>query len=353
MAVKVKKSTIKDVAREAGVSIATVSFVLNNRPGQVISEPVRKRVMKVAHELNYHPSAIAAGLASRRPGNIAIVFYKSEDLVSNLYYSFVLEGAIREAAKLSVNIMFSYMDEDWEERGDLPRVVREGSTAGVIFIKEIHPDMVRDIERRGVPVVLVDHYPLMDKVNAVEIDNFRGGQLPVEHLVELGHRDIVYLYSNEDRPSIRSRLEGFEAAMRKADIAFSETSHLRKCREFTFYSARDLAMDLLQQKDRPSAIVCANDELAGGVLRAAQRLNIKVPDELSVVGFDNITMGYYTDPTLTTVSGDKEGLGAHAVRRLMNAVHEQESAVLMEILPVELIVRDSTGPAPRSNNEKD
>ncbi|MBN2718050.1 MAG: LacI family DNA-binding transcriptional regulator [Deltaproteobacteria bacterium] len=339
-----KKSTIKDVAREAGVSIATVSFVLNNRPGQVISEPVKQRVFEVARQLNYHPSALAAGLASRKPGNIAIVFYKDGDLVSNLYYSFVLEGAIREAARMSVNIMFSYVDEDWETSGELPKVVREGSTAGVIFINQVHPDMVRDIERRGVPVVLVDHYPQIQGVNAIEIDNFRGGQLPVEHLVALGHRNIAYVYAKADRPSIRGRLDGFQAAIRRGGAS----EILWECEEFTFYAARDLAMKKLPQSDRPTAIVAANDELASGVLRAAKHLSIKVPDELSVVGFDNITMGFYTDPPLTTVGGDKEGLGAHAVRRLVDAVQERAASVSTEVLPVALVVRGSTGPVPGS-----
>ncbi|MBN2340462.1 MAG: LacI family DNA-binding transcriptional regulator [Deltaproteobacteria bacterium] len=347
MMAKIKKTTIKDVAKEAGVSIATVSFVLNNRPGQVISEPVKKKVLKAAQKLNYHPSAIAAGLASKRPGNIAFVFYKSDEMISNLYYSFVLEGAIREATKHSFNIMFSYMEDDWETNGDLPKVVREGSTAGVVFIKEIHPDMVRLIEQRGVPVVLVDHYPQMEDVSAIEIDNFRGGELAAEHLIELGHTDIVYFYANADRPSIRGRLDGYRAALEKAGIAFDAKKHLKECEEFTFHSACDLAMETLKKKKRPTAIICANDELAGGVLRAAQRLNVRVPDELSVVGFDNITMSNYTEPPLTTIGGDKEGLGAQAVRRLVNAVKDKADEEKLQILPVELYKRDSTGPAPK------
>ncbi|MBN2531233.1 MAG: substrate-binding domain-containing protein, partial [Deltaproteobacteria bacterium] len=229
----------------------------------------------------------------------------------------------------------------------LPRVVRDGSTAGVIFITETHPDMVRDIERRGIPVVLVDYYPHMANVNSVEIDNFRGGQLPVEHLVSLGHTRLAYVYANAERPSIRGRVDGFVSAIKEAGLSFSPQRQLWECDAFTFYAARDLAMEKLRIKNRPTAIACANDELAGGVLRAAQRLNIKVPDELSVVGFDNITMGYYTEPALTTVGGDKEGLGARAVRRLVSAVHERDrSNVHLEVLPVELIVRGSTGPAP-------
>lgn len=348
MIAKVKKITIKDVAKEAGVSIATVSFVLNNRPGQVISEPVKKKVLKAARMLNYHPSAIAAALASKRPGNIAIVFYKSEDLVSNLYYSFVLEGAIREAAKMSFNMMFSYMDDDWDTNGDLPKVVREGSTEGVIFIKEIHPDMVRSIEQRGISVVLVDHYPPMENVNAIEIDNFRGGQLAVEHLSALGHRDMVYLYANADRPSIRGRLDGFEAAMHAAQLPFDATHNLSECDVFTFVSACDRATELLSAPTRPTALICANDELAAGAIKAANRLKLRIPQDVSIIGFDNITMGNYTDPTLTTISGDKEGLGARAVRRLVNVVKDRnndEKAVL-EVVPVELILRESTGPVP-------
>lgn len=146
-----KKSTIKDVAKEAGVSIATVSFVLNDTPGQVISEKVKTRVHKVAKQLNYHPLAAASGLARKHTSNIAIIFYREEGLISNQYYSFVVQGAVKEAMKQEYNLLFSYFKDEYKRGSTLPKVVRENNTEGVIFIKEIHPQLVQDIESRACP----------------------------------------------------------------------------------------------------------------------------------------------------------------------------------------------------------
>ncbi len=342
----VKKPTIKDVARRAGVSIATVSFVLNNSPGQVISEPVKKKVMKAAKALNYHPSAIAAGLASRRTGNIAIVFYRSPDLISNQYYSFVLEGAIREAARRGYNLFFSYVDAEYGAAEELPKVVREGNTDGVIFVKQVHPQMVRDIESRAIPVVVIDHFPRTSDVNAIEIDNFRGAEMAAEHLIALGHRRIACLFACGDRPSIQGRLDGYRHAMELAGIPLHDRDSLVDCGDLGFEAGLESALHLLSRKRRPTAILCVNDELAAGVLRAAHGAGLSVPSDLSVTGFDNITMSRFTDPPITTVSGDKEELGAHAIRRLVEIIARKSADKIQEVLPVSLIVRNSTAVAP-------
>jgi LacI family transcriptional regulator len=140
-----ERITIKTVAEAAGVSIATVSFVLNKRPGQVISEPVRKKVLAAARELNYAPSAAAATLARKQTTNVAIVFYQNDHLITNQFYSFVVQGTIKEAAANEYNIMFSFMHDEFKDYSDLSKVIREKNAEGVLFVQQVSTLLIEEL----------------------------------------------------------------------------------------------------------------------------------------------------------------------------------------------------------------
>ncbi len=338
----VKKHTIKDVAKEAGVSIATVSFVLNQTPGQVISTKVRDTVEAAARKLDYHPSASASGLARKRSGNIAIMFYRREDLISNHYYSFVVQGAVKEAMKQGFNLMFSYVESEYKKGSILPKIVREKNTEGIIFIHEIDTQLVKDIESRGIPVVAVDNYPKMEGLNTVQTDNEQGGKEAVLHLAGLGHSRIGILFAAEDRPSIAGRIQGYLSMEKLHNLTIS----MNRCNSLTFEDGFKETQKLLSKKKHPTALVCVNDEMAAGAIRAAHSLGLSVPDDISIVGFDNIIMSNYTDPPLTTIGSDKEEMGILAVKRLGELIKDKTSSGLAEnIIKIELIVRESSGPA--------
>lgn len=334
------------MAFKAGVSTATVSFVLNNRPGQIISERVKERVWRAAEQLEYHPSASAAGLARQRTNNVAILFYQSAHLISNLFYSFVIQGAIREATQREYNLMFSYVDRDYRGSPDLPKVIRERNTEGVLAVQRVSSEMVADIQLRGVPVVAVDSHPVPSGVGYLQMDNHHGGVLAAEHLLELGHRRISVIIGRDDRPSINERIEGFLAAATARGVALTRQKNVVRAAHLSFGEGYATAKQLLAQKRRPTAIFCANDEMAAGVLRAAQEMEISVPGELSVVGFDDITLSSYTSPPLTTVGGDKERLGSRAMARLIDLIESGEHKQFREEVGVALVLRDSTGPVP-------
>ena len=340
-----KRPTIKDVAFKAGVSTATVSFVLNNRPGQIISERVKERVWRSAEQLEYHPSASAAGLARQRTNNVAILFYQSAHLISNLFYSFVIQGAIREATQREYNLMFSYVDRDYKGPADLPKVIRERNTEGVLSVQRISNEMVSDIQSRGVPIVAVDCHPIPTGVGLLQMDNHRGGGLAAEHLLELGHKRISIIIGHDVRPSIDHRVDGFLAAAAARGVPLSRKNNVVRATSLSFNEGYTAAKALLSQKRRPTAIFCANDEMAAGALRAASELGILIPSELSVVGFDDITLSAYTNPPLTTVGGDKERLGSRAMARLIDMIESGEQKQFREDVTVDLIPRDSTGPA--------
>ena len=337
-----KKATIKDVALKAGVSIATVSFVLNKRPGQAISEQVAKRVLQAAEEINYHPNAAAAGLARKRSRNVAIVFYRESQLISNQFYSFVIEGAIRTAIERDYNLLFTFVETNYRDSRDLPKVIREANAEGALFMRRIEPRMVRDIQARGIPVVAVDQYPHFASVDSLGIDNVTGATLATEHLLELGHERIVFMRAARQRPSIAERGRGFRNALKAAGIACRNSTHIWEAPSLNFRGAYSAACELLAKRPRPTAVFCANDEVAAAVIRAGHEAGLRIPEQLSVVGFDDITMSSYTNPPLTTVGVAKQELGALAMLRLLELVETGEQPARQALVPVQLVVRGST-----------
>ncbi len=337
-----RRATIRDVAERAGVSTATVSFVLNDNPNESISDAVKSRVLGAARELSYHANAAAAGLARKRIRNIGIVFYKDDDSMTNHFYSFVVQGAVKEAVERNYNLLFSYVESTYKSFEDLPKMVREKNAEGVLFMRRIHPNMIRDIGALSIPVVLVDTSPRVAGVNSFQIDNLNGGQVAAEYFFNQGHRNVAMLLPREPVASIEQRLAGFRAAFDKFDRPFSRRANVVESDGFNFTSAHRTVATLLEQKLALTGLFCANDEMAAGALRAAHEAGYEVPRDLSVIGFDDIIMSNYTDPPLTTIGVVKEHMGRRAMARLIELVEGVDDRVKVEIAPVKLVVRAST-----------
>ena len=333
--------TIKDVAKKAGVSITTVSFVLNNRPNVTISEEVKKRVWKVAREMDYHPSAMAAGLAGRRTRNLGVVFYQEDKVISNQFYSFVIEGMVKEAVDKNFNLLFSYLGNAYEGYQNLPQIIREKNVDGVLLIGRVEAKMVKDIQGRRLPVLAIDNYPFLRAIDTIQIDNKQGGLVAVEHLIGLGHKNIGLLTIAKGRPSIEERKDGWRTAHAKYDLAANDAFAF-ECESLSFQGGYEKTKEILKKNKKITALFCVNDEMAAGALRAAREIGRGVPSDLSVVGFDNITMSHYTDPPLTTVSAAKEYMGKLAVSRMLEMIENKETPPKRQEVPVELIVRNST-----------
>jgi DNA-binding LacI/PurR family transcriptional regulator len=339
---KSKRATIKDVAKKAGVSTATVSFVLNDNPNETISEAARKRVLDAARELNYHPSAAAAGLARKRNGNVGIVFYKDDDTITNAFYSFVVQGAVKEAIEHNYNLLFSYLDATYKGYQDLPKILREKNAEGVLFMRRLQPRLVKDVTELGIPIVAVDTVPRVENINNVRIDDRRGGLLSGEYLILLGHKHLAMIVPRSPAPSVEDRLNGFRSAFDKYERKFSRALNVIESEALTFESGYEAAHRALEKHKELTALFCSNDEMAAGALRAARELGLKVPRDLSVIGFDDIVMSNYTDPPLTTVSVLKEHMGRRAMARLIELVERVDDRVKTELAPVDFVVRGTT-----------
>ena len=337
-----KRATIKDVARAAGVSTATVSFVLNDNRSESISRDVRRRVLEAARALSYHANAAAAGLARKRIGNVGIIFYKDEDTVANVFYSFVVQGALKAAIEREYNLLFSYVDSTYESYAELPKIVREKNVAGVLVMRRLEPRMVADLQSLGVAIVAIDSFPSVPGINSVEIDNRRGGKLAGEHLLGLGHERLAMLLPRRPVPSIAERLHGFRAAFQRRDRKFAKGANVLESTGFTFDAAYSATRERLSRGPELSALFCANDEMAMGAMRAVHESGRHVPRDVSLVGFDDIVMSQYTDPPLSTIGVAKEHMGRRAMARLIELVEGLDRRTKIELAPVDLLLRSST-----------
>ncbi len=330
--------TIGDVAARAGVSIATVSRVVNERYGVAAETSVRVR--EVIDELGYESSLIARSLRSHRTNVIGILVPDIEPFSAEL-----LKGAARALHDLAFELVVYSGGmpgrEGWERR----YLSRLGGTLtdGIILVT---PTVVE--VRVDHPVVAVDPHVGGSTLPTVDAQNFEGAREATRHLLELGHRRIGFLAGRRDLESARRREAGYRAALDEAGIAFDPA--LIAVGAFTEETAAAPARTLLALTPRPTAIFAANDQSAIQVLRSATEVGLRVPDDLSVVGFDNIPESALTDPPLTTVDQSIQALGEEAVRLLADLIDHPErhgESPAHITLPTTLVVRRSSA-APAS-----
>lgn len=327
--------TIADVAAAAGVSVATVSKVINDRYG--VAEQTSARVREVIEQLGYTSSLVAQSLRSRRSNVIGVIASDIEPFNAEL-----LKGAARGLRGTGYDlIVFSdcgrYEDQaGWEQRS-LARV--SALTDGSVLVT---PSSVDVTSSR--PLVAVDHNVRSTSLPTVDSDNLSGGATATEYLIGLGHRRIGFLAGRRDLESSRLRQQGYRRALETAGIPFDE--NLVRVGGYRAESAHTAARELLDRDDRPTAIFAANDNMAAGVLQVAHERGLTVPGDLSVVGFDDADLATILSPALTTVRQPLAELGRTGVNLLTRMLEKQRVEALRVELATRLVVRESTGPAP-------
>jgi LacI family transcriptional regulator len=325
--------TIAKVAAEAGVGVGTVSRVLNGSPS--VSEDTRRRVLEAIAVLDYQPNAIARALSTGRTNAVGVVapFFTSPSVIERLRgVSRTLAGAGYQLILLDV--------ERAEQGGEFFRSVAvRGRIDGVLSIS-LTPtdDEIRHLEAEKVPIVLLDRaHPALP---AITIDDTEGGRMAAEHLLALGHRRIAFLGDEEANlfgfDSSARRREGFEAALAAGGAAIEPEWILREPHGRAH--AREAAAWLLAQEPRPTAVFATSDVQAIGVLEAAQAAGLPVPDQLSVIGFDNVEAAGYTG--LTTVAQPLEEIGALGAELLLRTLAGE--AVESRRMPLAIVERGST-----------
>ncbi|MDI9485098.1 MAG: LacI family DNA-binding transcriptional regulator [Bacillota bacterium] len=333
--------TLKDIAEELGVSVTTVSRALTGR-GRV-SPQTRQQVMEKASELGYN---FASSGNSTAQSSICVVFNaRLHSLSADPFYSTVMVGVENECQKYGSKVFFQTIDKPhdtslWElhERGQLDGLILVGA--------DVFPSVVEQAKSLAVPVVLVDNWLPDLPVDCVVTDNRGGIMRLVNYLVSQGHERIGFIGGPLSHRSLQERYDGYRAALRENGIARKHEWGWIHAESGPQADKGREGMEALIERGLPvTALITDNDSTALGVLQACAAAGIKVPKDLSLVGFDNVKLSEYVNPPLTTVHIHKRRMGAMAARRLHELITGQDADVPLRItLGTELVIRDSVRP---------
>lgn len=334
------KSTIKDVAKKAGVSIATVSFVIND--SKRISAETKNRVLKAIRSLNYHPSKSAVSLVSGKTGNIGFIITDDHFLRTEPFYTRIFLGTEFEARGEGYYILLTSIRPDFNDKDILPRFILNKSVDGLIIAGKIPTNLIDRISAYNLPTVFVDYIPPANSHPLVLIDNIQGALLATNHLINLGHKNIAFIGGDIDHPSLSDRLIGYKQALRNAGIKvknnFIVTDAKYPDRQNGFKSANKL----FSKNKNVTAVFAANDAMAIGVMHYLQNNGYNIPQDISLIGFDDVEADLMLSPSLTTIKVPKIELGMEALKLLVNTFKNKKTISKKILVPVELIVREST-----------
>lgn len=332
--------TIKDIARLAGVTHSTVSRSLNDSP--LVSAATKERIKRIAAEQGYSPNAFARRLVTRKSRTLGVFFLSRDEIqfMENFGTQF-LDGIAQQSNQRGYDLLFFTMTRDRSAQKPYLQLCREKHVEGVIFIGMTSDDPhLAEIAASDIPACVIDYPVSGPSVGTVTSDNEKGIRAALDHLRDLGHRNIGFLGGPEVSSVAVIREETYRSWMAGQGLG----RFVRVWRGgFTKASGSQRGAEILADPHRPTAVVAANDFMALGMLRACRDRGIRVPAEISLVGYDNAAAGEYADPGLTTVAQNAAAMGASAVDFLFAVLDGASPPATIRIEP-ELVVRESTGP---------
>ncbi|MCC5800980.1 LacI family DNA-binding transcriptional regulator [Rossellomorea vietnamensis] len=332
-------TTIKDIARVAGVSVTTVSRALNGYSD--VNEDTRKKIAQVAKELNYSPNSIARSLVMKKSKTIGLLVsgFTKESVKDNFIVE-VLAGINDFVSGSDYDLVLFNTNSSKQREKTYTQLCKERRVDGVI-IQGIRTDdpYLHEVVESDIPCVLIDIPLESPNVSHVTTDNVLGAEKAVRHLIDHGHRNIGMINGHEFAFVSQQRLEGYHAALHQAHIESKPDYIVNGA--FTEESGRAAAHGLLSSNPEITAIFCSSDLMAIGAMSAAKALGIKIPEDLSIVGYDDILLASYVSPKLTTIQQNKFQLGYEAAKLLWDLLTNQ-SETHRVVLETKLIEREST-----------
>lgn len=333
-----KKPTINDIARLSGVSKKTVSRVLNNSPQ--VTEDTRKTVKAVIEKLNYVPDPQARGLASKRSFLIGLVY----DNPNAFYISDVQKGILRTISDKGFELIMHPAEFSSPDLTDqVCRFVSRSRVDGIILLSPISQldSLANRLETDMIPYVRISPKKIDSDERIVVSNDMHGAMLMTDHLASIGHRSIGFVAGPPENLSSKEKYMGFCEGMKKHRLTVQNTLVIEG--DYTFESGIRAGRNLLDRKDRPSAIFAGNDIMANGVMRAASMLGLKIPEQVSVAGYDDNAIASFVWPDLTTIRQPVVQMGELAAEKLIAGLSNdaERAGELVDIAP-ELVVRNST-----------
>jgi DNA-binding LacI/PurR family transcriptional regulator len=329
--------TVKDIARKAGVSHSTVSRALHD--SSLIADETVQRVQQIASEMGYSPSAAARTLKTNRSQFLGVVLSNVDDP----FFSELLQGIESGVQGSGYSLFIAAAHRDPERKHEIVQAMVEHRVDGVIICSTSFSEKQSgQLLQYGVPLVVINNQAAEDFRYSIYHDDVDGSRQVTHHLIELGHRKIAYLGNSLSGRTTLDRLTGFRLEMESNGLAVP-AEYIHEAPGGNPENGIEASKRFLALPQRPTAIICYNDMLAIGVLKGLQQLGIRVPEEISVTGFDNIIFSAYTNPPLTTFDQPKRFIGMEAARLLLGLLkHEPDDGEKVKMLKGELLVRAST-----------
>lgn len=327
-------ATIYEVSKRAGVSLATVSRVMNNTAN--VSIETRRKVLAAMAELNYRPNSIAQSLASNRSNSVGILL---PELHGPFFGTLVsgIEEVLRDAGRHAI-VTVGHSDEE-KERDGIEFLVSRRCDALILHVDAVSDAWLEDLGRGAIPVVVVNReVPLLGSA-CITLDNRHGGYLAARCLLDLGHRDIAYIAGPSWKRDARDRLDGHRQALAEAGVRLDD----RLLFQGDFHeSSGSAGLEHFAGLGLPfTALVCANDGMAAGAMHTARERGITVPDDLSIMGFDNVNFARYLYPRLSTIDYPAREIGAMSARWVLKHVYGDDAQEIRSVFRPELVLRES------------
>lgn len=332
--------TIKDIARLANVSPSTVSFVLNN--SNKISDETRQKVLNIIKETGYTPNIFARGLVSSKTNTIAVIVPFISHVFGDRYFGEGISGIYETAKKSNYKIILEQASYEFAASKRYLELFKEHSIDGMLYLgSTINDSYLIDFVGRDYPIILVNSYLENMDISYIIADNKQAGYDAVKYLYELGHTRIAYIYGSMNVSGTIDQYIGIKN--------FFEENNLKLfgdyvvCGDFTETGGYKATIELLESSAEPTAIFCGNDLMAIGCLKALKEKNIKVPENIAVIGCDNIKLSEYTEPKLTTFKQDIYEIGTLACEKIIEKIEKKNRDLVQILLPMELVIRESAG----------
>lgn len=340
------RTTIKDIAKDLGVNVGTISRALNDKPG--VSADLRRRIVRKAAELEYRPNGHARGLVTHRTETVGLLSgTETSDFLSNPFYAGVFAGIEGETREHNYALMFaSAAGEGLISLGQLPKFIVEHRVDGLLVVGAIEVNVINLLVSSKYPFVMVDYHLPGMALDTIVTNNMRGGRDATEHLIKLGHRRIAFIGGQPlDRGNFAERLQGYRDALETAGVAYDA----KLIQEGAMVGGQESMTQVLERAPDVTAVVACNDANALAAMSALRTRNIRVPEAISLIGFDDIPAAQESWPPLTTMRVDKLIMGRKAAQRLIQKLAEGDTSTPHQIVfSPELVLRSTTAPARRT-----
>lgn len=333
-----RRTTLKDVASSAGVSLATVSYVLNGK--KQISEKTRQRVFKAIEELDYIPNLSARSLASNDSKLIGVVIPQTEPgselMLENQFYSEILSSIEYNARICGYHIIVSATDIN----ESYLTLAKKRNLDGIIVIGMYPDEFYKQMKKALIPIVLIDSYCQDHYYHSIRIDDAYGSYLATKYVLEKGHEKVAFFCSRlKENGVMQKRLLGYKQALEEKNIEFKKELVFEG--NIDFDNGINLAKAFVKSKTDATAVVAAADILAIGAIKGFKQSGVKIPDDISIIGFDDLQIARYLPIGLTTIKQQISLKGEKAVELLIRSINEDDLSKQEVILPISLVERDS------------